>query len=50
MDAGPKTAIGKAVVRVCRIEILSEFTFGDVGDEADMGIGCAEWVGAIEHA
>src|ERR1700677_2235182 len=49
MDAGPETAIGKAVVRVCGIEILGEFALGDVGNEADMGVGGAEWIGAIEH-
>jgi hypothetical protein len=50
VDAGPETAIGKAVVRVCGIEMLGELALGDVGDEADMGVGCAERVGAIEHA
>jgi hypothetical protein len=50
VDAGPKTAIGKAVVRVCGIETLGEFTLGDVGNEADMGVGSAERVRTIEHA
>ena len=30
--------------------MLGELSLGDVGDEADMGVGCVEWVGAIEHA
>jgi len=50
VNAGPKTAIGKAVVRLCGIEMLGEFALGDVGNEADMGVGRAEWIGAIEHA
>ena len=49
VDAGPQTAIGKAVVRVCGIEILCEFALGDVGNEADVSVSCAEWVGAVEH-
>jgi hypothetical protein len=50
VDAGPQTAIGKAVVRVCGIEILCEFALGDVGNEADVSVGCAEWGGAVEQA
>jgi hypothetical protein len=30
--------------------MLGELALGDVGNETDMGVGCVEWVGAIENA
>jgi hypothetical protein len=37
MHPGPETAVGKAIMCFGAVEILSELTLGDVGNEADMG-------------
>jgi hypothetical protein len=31
------------------IEILGEFALGDVGNESDTGVCCAEWARGIKH-
>ena len=46
----PETAVGEAVVRFCRAEILFEFALRDVGDQADMGAGCLDGVETGERA
>jgi hypothetical protein len=37
-------------MRFCRVEILCEFALRDVGDQADMRVGCLDGVETIERA
>jgi len=50
LHAGPKTAIGKAIVGFRRREMLFEVALGYVGDEADMGAGSLQGLMSIEGA
>jgi hypothetical protein len=40
---------GKAVVRLCGVEMLCEFALRDVGDEADMRPACLDRAATIER-
>ena len=48
LHAGPKTAVGKAVVGFRGREMLFEIALGDVGDEADMSAGSLQGLMAIK--
>ena len=49
LHPSPKTTVGEAVARFCRVEILCEFALGDVGDQADMRASCLDGVETIER-
>jgi hypothetical protein len=46
----PEAAVGKAVVRFCGVEELSELALGDVSNEADVSPGRLDRLATIEGA
>ena len=48
-DAGPETAVGKAIVGFRATEVLGELALGDVGDEAKVGSGGVEETATVLH-